>query len=284
MTIRQCGTRAKYVHEKCRCAPCRRACSDYEQWRTRQLAYGRTAYVDAEPIREHLRALAAAGMGWKTAADRAELSRSTVNKLLYGCRARGMGPSKRVRRRTAAAVLGVTATLDDLADNARVPALGSRRRLQALVAVGWSQPRLASRMGMTTQNFNKLIHHADGVAARTARRVMEMYAELWDQPPAEHDQYSRASASRARNHARRRGWPPPQAWDDQLIDDAAALPDCGDAGRNVLELAEVEHLAASGAHIGEIARRLGVTPAAIEQARYRARRVLGSPTEERNTA
>lgn len=270
---RVCGTRAKYVAEGCRCTDCRKACSDYERWRTRQIAYGRTAYVDAEPVRAHLRALAEQGMGWKTAAARAELPPSTVSKLLYGQPSQGKAPSRRVRRRTAVALLEVTATLDNLAAGARVPAAGSQRRLRALVAIGWSQRRLATRLGVQLNNLNRMLLHADSVSARTARQAMELYALLWETPPAERDPHTRASASRARNHALAAGWAPPQAWDDDRIDDPDCRPDTGAAGSRVLELGEVEHLAAGGAHVGEIACRLGVTVAAIEQARYRARRV-----------
>lgn len=210
------GTKAKYVVEGCRCEPCRQACRDYERWRRRQIAYGRTPYVDAEPVRAHLHALSRQGLGWMRAARLAGVPESTVCRLLYGGGARG--PSKRVRRRTAAALLAVTAELEHLGATVHVPAAGPRRRLQALVALGWPQAQIARRMGVNPANLGKTLHGTtDRVNASTARAARTLYDELWDRSPARPD-------GRALAAARRHGWVPPLAWDDDTIDDPAARP------------------------------------------------------------
>ncbi|MDN5861251.1 MAG: hypothetical protein L0H84_21825 [Pseudonocardia sp.] len=267
---REHGTRAKYVAERCRCAHCRQAVREYERWRTRQRAYGRTAYVDAEPVRAHLRRLSEAGIGWKRAAALAGIASSTVWKLLYGDPKRSGAPSRRCRRRTAAAVLAVQPSLNLLGDATPVPAIGTQRRLQALVAIGWSQARLAGRIGMLPGNFGRTIARTSQVRASTARTVLALYDELWNRPPAAADHRSRQSGSRAPPDGGVRGWVPPFAWDDDTIDDPGAIPNVGETGMRVIDLDEVAHLADGGAHVTEIARRLGVTPAAIDTARRRA--------------
>jgi hypothetical protein len=145
-----------------------------------------------------------------------------------------------------------------------------RRRLQALVAIGWSQAKLADRLGMLGGNFGRVIGRTDQVLASTARAAQELYEELWSSPPPETDHRSRQSASRARNQAARAGWAPPLAWDDDTIDDPTAMPDLGQVARAGLDLDEVAFLEEGGASIHEISRRLGVSVGYIETVRRRA--------------
>lgn len=220
------GTRAKYVVEKCRCKPCKQANRREENHRTRQQAYGQwQPYIDAEPVRQHVRALEAYGIGWKGVARLAGVSTGCVSKLLYGDPKRNMAPSKRILPKNAAKILAVKATPENLGGGAAVEGAGPRRRLQALVAGGWPQTQLASRLGMNPGNFNMLLH-AEGaeVRAATARAVTALYEQLWRADPFEHG-VTRQAVSRARNQARANGWAPVGAWDDDTIDDPAAFPD-----------------------------------------------------------
>lgn len=209
--------RAKYVMEHCPCDVCREANNAYQRNRKRQRGYGRAAYVDAEPARAHLRALGAAGIGWRRAAELAGLSSSVVSKLLYG--RTGCAPSKRIRAATAEKILAVEVSADALADKAVVDATGTRRRLRALVAIGWTQSQLAELLGLTPNNFGPLVHGRSSVTAARRRAVVQLYDELWDKPPADD-----ALARKSRRYAQRQGWVPPLAWDDDEIDNPAARP------------------------------------------------------------
>ncbi|MFC9244585.1 hypothetical protein ACFT7S_11310 [Streptomyces sp. NPDC057136] len=60
--------------------------------------------------------------------------------------------------------------------------------------------------------------------AKTAHALAVTYNELWNQQPELHG-VTRQAANRFRNYARAKGWPPPAAWDDDVIDDPAALPE-----------------------------------------------------------
>lgn len=278
---RQHGTNTRYVWgpdengtpgRGCRCAACRNARRVAANHRNRMLIYGRwQPYVDAGPAREHIRMLAASGIGWKRTAELAGLSTSTVNKLLYG--GHGRPPSRRIRPETEAAILAVQPSVDLLGGSALVAATGTHRRVQALVAIGWSQQKLAVRLGMLPSNFGSMMRR-DEVYAATVRAVAALYDELWDQPPPEETHRNRIAANRARNYARNRGWAPPAAWDDDRIEDPGARP--ADWKRperlSSAELAEeARELFSQGYSRARAAERLGVSVAALDKALERNR-------------
>lgn len=223
---REHGTRAKYVVEECRCKPCKRARRHAENHRARQQAYGRwQPYIDAEPVRAHVRELEAYGIGWKRVAALAGVSIGCMSKLLYGDRTRHLEPSKRVRPETAAKILAVRATPENLGGCAVVDGTGTRRRLRALVAGGWPQAQLACRLEMQPTNLCQLLHGArEKVLVATARTVIALYEQLWAADPLTHGVHPQG-VSRARNQAREHQWAPVGAWDDDTIDDPAAFPD-----------------------------------------------------------
>jgi hypothetical protein len=115
----------------------------YERFRTRQTAYGRfeSVYVDSGPAREHAVALRAAGAGTRLIAEMAGVNRKTITNLLNGRPERGTGPSKRIRRDHADAIVAIplpTQAWRVVAGQTLVDAIGSSRRIHALIANGWS--------------------------------------------------------------------------------------------------------------------------------------------------
>ncbi|WP_328336814.1 hypothetical protein [Streptomyces violaceus] len=223
---------AKYHLENCRCPVCCKAARDYENNRYRAIAYGRwQPYVDAEPVRQHVRALGEFGVGWMRVAKLAGVSTGGVSKLLYGDGPRGLAPTKRVRPETALKLLAVEPTLDNLGDRTVIDGTGTRRRLQALVYAGWTQSELARRMQMDRGNFGRTIV-SDLVEAATVRTARALYDELWRLDPVEAGVPAHR-ATAARQIAVGRGWAPVGAWDDDRIDDPNAWPDwtgwCGTA-------------------------------------------------------
>jgi hypothetical protein len=125
---------------------------------------------------------------------------------------------------TAARVLSVTPENAARVARGRVDGLGTRRRIQALVALGWPLPELAHRLDRTPQNLRASL--ASGrVAASTATAVGELYKQLWDKDPTAWGGVAPRHAREARELARRCGWPAPLAWDDIDHDHAtAAIP------------------------------------------------------------
>jgi hypothetical protein len=128
---------------------------------------------------------------------------------------------------------------------------------------------------MSPQNFGTMLTRGQVLAA-TARAAATLYDELWDVPPATDSHRTRQSASRARNHAAARGWPPPAAWDDDTIDDPAAGPAEGWQRPAQITLTylleDAQELLAQGHTRDQAAQRLEVSRDSLNTALARARR------------
>lgn len=208
----------------CLCPRCGTAKRNYNRTRYRKTGYGTwQPFIDAEPVREHLRHLSANGIGWIRAANLAGLKRCTVSAILYG--RPGFPPNAKIRPTTAAKILAVQATPDLLADHAPVPAAGTVRRLRALAALGYPMQELAEQLPI---GYDQAIR----IAARAPRTVTNAVAR------ATVTLYDRMSLTvppttwvhqRAQRTALARGWVPPLAWDDATIDDPNAHPNTGEA-------------------------------------------------------
>lgn len=201
-----------------------RSAAAYAQAKRRRLkALGQwqDPYVDAEPVRQHLRKINELGMSFRAIAERVGLPHdSSLQPLLWG---RGpYGPSKTVLRETAELILAYWPTMDDLPDTAVVDATGTRRRLEALAVRGWSRNLTADKVGMRRDNFRKAVSQPK-VTARVARLVAAAYDAWWNQDPLEHG-VSLNSVSRVRGEAARAGYHGALAWDDETIDDPNAVP------------------------------------------------------------
>jgi hypothetical protein len=95
-----------------------------------------------------------------------------------------------------------------------VNALGSRRRLRALMAIGYSEGDLAAALGWSRRTVSGLVAgEHDLTRASKAQAISDVYERLCG---------TAGDSQRARRWAQRRGWAPPLAWDD--IDDPAENP------------------------------------------------------------
>jgi hypothetical protein len=229
-------------------------------------AYGRwQPFVPAGPAREWVLMLMDYGIGWQRIAKLAGLTDRPISSLLYG-----KPPSRKIRPETEAKILAVKPVLANLADTVLVDPTGTRRRLQALVAAGWPQRRLARRLGWAWNQYRAVAYHQKHISAATARIVIALYDELWDQPPAQATPTARTAVRKARQLAELRHWPPPQAWDDDTIDDPRAIAvDCQRKPRlrqaALVEEAE-ELFRVHGLDRNQAAERLGVTRACLDKA------------------
>lgn len=133
------GKRSKYI-AGCHCNRCTKANREYERKQRRLRCTGRSnPLVDAGPAREHLATLAAAGVGYKSAAIAAGLSQSTVFGIKRGAR-------RFVSARNLARILAVT---DEMrGDHALVDAAPTWRRIDRLVEAGYTKAQLAEWMGV----------------------------------------------------------------------------------------------------------------------------------------
>lgn len=275
------GTYACYVLDACRCVPCTRANRVYEADRIRQQAYGRwDHYVDAEPARTHVRELQAAGLGWKRIATMAGVPSGVMWKLIYG-KTRPDGtrtPSVRIMKATAGHLLAVPApSIDDLGGGVRIDGTGSRRRIEALMALGWSVGRLASDHGIDRQVLDRALAWIP-VTVATARAIRVMYEAIGETPAPETNRAERTSVSRTRNRAHAAGWVPPGEWDEADLDDPYAEAPARQVapktalGRTPADLDEWCHLVRGGIHPEDAAGRCGVALKSIETAAHRNNR------------
>lgn len=92
-------------------------------------------------------------------------------------------------------------------------ATGCKRRIQALVALGWSLSELDRKAGRGARWARNILLQ-ETVYSTTIRQVHALYEQLCMTCPPETDRYERTAATAARNRAKREGWAPPLAWDD----------------------------------------------------------------------
>jgi hypothetical protein len=170
--------------------------------------------VDAAPVRAHIDALTAAGMSRRQLAKLAGIDRSVLATLLHG--KPGRPPAAWITSATAKKVMAVEIPADPLmvaADRDRVPAVGARRRLRALVSAGWPMSHLAIELGVTPSNFTPLIHGRGMITAARHRDVVALFDRLQLEP---------GPSARARNYGLKNRWPLPMQWDEESIDDPDA--------------------------------------------------------------
>lgn len=165
--MRSHGTRARYVVDGCRCRPCTRANTDYENRRTKLIAYGRwKPYVPAGPTRAHLDWLLRCGVGLRVVADETGHSRSSLQRVRRG-------ETTKVRPEIQADVMALEPTLDLLRAKTLVDAEPVRRQLAELAAV-MPAKKVAVELGKTWPS--QLVIRTDQVTAAFARAVRDLHA------------------------------------------------------------------------------------------------------------
>ena len=256
------GTRTAYVKDQCRCTECRAANSAASKAAYRDRVLGRWApFVDAAPVRAHIATLREVGVGVDQIALLAGISSSHVRELVHHQRT-GRRPIQRVRPDTAQRVLAVAVTDANRAPRSHVDATGTRRRLQALVAIGWTQQALAAELCRTMTSLTRSMT-SETITARTARQVGDLYECLWDKQPQHAIDEELAAINAARALAASHGWPPPMAWDD-IDTDPSPLPDPPDVTDELDEIAIERAVAGDGLRLehltlaeqNEVVRRL----------------------------
>jgi len=243
---------------------------------------GISRYVDAAPVRAHIEQLRAAGASMRAIADKAGVSASQVSKIAGGQTHVRRPYAVRIQAVTPAAVLARSGA-DDF-----VPAVGARRRVEALQAVGHSSTAIAMAMadGATAAAVRKIRSHPGEWISRTNHeRVVRAYNQLWDKPGTSHQTLAAA---------RRSGFAAPLAWNDESIDDSRAQPSIDDDAHDLVdevavmravagdrveltatERAEaVGRLAAAGLCNNEIGARIRVSGRTVQ----RIRKAAGIPS------
>lgn len=279
------GSLVCYNLHQCRCTPCSEHRMAAETRRRKDKAYGRydSGLVDVAPVREHVLKLGEFGIGYKRVAQLAGFKSSTpVRTIIWG--RQDPGPrfgemQKRVKRETAEKILAIQPTMENLADNRPVQALGAHRRVQALVARGWSISKIAVQLGWSGANFWQMMQRPM-IEVATFRAIAALYEQLWDQEPPRDEWHAKTAYTRSLNYAQHRGWLPPLAWDDIDNDPTpeAEEPTEQTKGERILE--DVEWLLDAGESPELILTTLGRSADAVAKLADRhGRRDLARPFE-----
>lgn len=193
----------------CPCPACRAAECAYDKRRRYLNATGRNLMVDTAPVAQHIRAVFEAGAGWAQLAAITGCSTST----LHGIRT---GRITSCRRSTASKILA--AQIGDAIPAGRmVPAVGSIRRLHALLAAAHSCKAITLASTVEHSMISDLVNErVSTVKLHVAERIADGFRQLAG---------TTGSSARSRNRAMRNNWAPPAAWDDGAVDDPNAHPD-----------------------------------------------------------
>lgn len=148
-----------------------------------------------------------------------------------------------------------------------LPALGTRRRLQALVALGHSYTRIGEGLAITPAGAWALgARPRSYVRATTVAKVNSLY-EAWSMllPPT-NTSAERKAVAYAHTVAARNGWLPPLAWDDIDHDLEPATTDNPDAATD-LDWVVVERFLAGDVVPTTIGERHAITDAWLDAGR-----------------
>lgn len=252
-----------YTDYRCRLPQC---VDRYNTWQTNRLAAIADGtwqpFIDATPVREHLHTLYAAGLTPHRVSALTGIDWNTVRLYTHGAPQHGRGRIQQVAPETAAKILAIRPepTLPG-----RVDPTGTRRRIQALSAIGWPLRELGPHLGVQPDNVRRILVRGRHVYGTTAQAAAAAYDQLKGSRPRRHG-VSEIGVARALRNARQNKWAPPKYWDAHpgAIDDPHFTPMYRMTRREIL--AEDAHwLAASGLDRGDIAERLGVDRSYVDK-------------------
>lgn len=252
-----------YTDYRCR----RPACVDrYNTWNRdrRQAITAGTwqPFEDAEPVRQHLLGLHAAGITIHRVAALTGIPYRHVRQFTQHDYSNRAPRRRRVTRDVAAKILAI-----NLGEHtpSYVSPVGPQRRVQALQAIGWPSIHTARAAGIHPSN-RTTIFTSPRLRAATAQGIAAAYEHLRRQRPEKHGLRA-SSITRARQQALAERWPPPKYWDEVgAIDDPDFTPDYRKSRLEIL--AEDAHwlMATGGIDRTLAAQRLGVDRSYVDRA------------------
>lgn len=182
-------------------------------------------FTAAAPVAAHIAKLRAADMTWDQIADAAGMNCNWGIRDIAAGRRRG----GRVAVHTAEAIMSVTlpaaGDFTGRPDHALVPMIGATRRVQALVALGYTNQFIAQHANYPVEHMHRLLGgKAPTLTLKAHRAIAELFERIEAAPPPRGP-----SALRAQRRASERGWALPLAWDLDTIDDPTVTPHTGTA-------------------------------------------------------
>lgn len=206
------GTYLAYDKDACRCYDC---CAAKMRHRYRVIGQA-CGLVSADRSREHVTLLLSVLTVGQIEA-RSGVNRTTIRRLIGSHR--GAPRSERVERTTEAALFAVRPVRFGPEKIGFVDGTGTRRRLRALMALGWGGVWINAQLKTSSATAWRITVKDRPVTVQMRDAVVHIYDRFsMSVPPPS---YGTMVAKRT---ARTHGWPPPLAWDDESIDDPSARP------------------------------------------------------------
>lgn len=251
-----------YTDYGCRLPECKERYNAYRRDRRKAEQAGTwEPFTDAKPVREHLLKLQTVGIGAHRVAALTGLPYHTVREFLHHSYGNRRSRRSRTTHETAAKILAISAegTLPGFTD-----ATATRRRIQALVAIGWPMSHLGHHLGVTPKHVWKITAQRY-VYHHTATAVADMYPQLVRMRPQNHG-VGKREVNIARRRAAANRWPTPKYWADRMdvIGDPDFEPLYG-VTRGELIAADARELFGYGVTVEVAAARLGVTRNHLQQ-------------------
>lgn len=192
------GTTTRYDNHRCRCQPCSSAKCAYAKKRRYLQTTGRwNPWTDPARARAVLVRYKALGVGASRVADVAGIARETAWRIVSG-------DHPKITHETERKILAAKVTP---LPGAKVSAVGSCRRVHALMCMGYTQPVIREQAGVSRGAMSRLGAGRPLTVAWVAEAIMRAYDEL-SMIPAPVSQSSKV----ARTHAKKMGYLPPLAW------------------------------------------------------------------------
>lgn len=212
--------------------------------------------VDAEPIRQHILALQEAGLAPTRIARIAGLPHTTIVNFLRAQASRGRGRKQQTTPETAAKILAVRA----------LTTIGTIRRIQALIAVGWPARQIAKRAGVSARWLVE-VRDTSTINLVTAEKINAAYGELRHLKPEKNGVWP-GHATRARERAAANRWPTPRYWDQHpdAIEDPHFEPEYKKLRAQILAEEARWLMTAGGLDRDQAAARLGIARFTIDRA------------------
>lgn len=220
--------------------------------------------VDAGPVTAHLHKLKEAGLSLKRMSAIGDIDEKQLGRLFHGRVPRCQG-------RTAKKLLDIPIPVsvhEVAATRGFVPALGTVRRIQGLIAMGYSCEAIAERLGSSNEQISLVsLHKKVNTTADFANRVADLFSELQMEVPPQSQ-----GATKARRRAEKRGWRLPLMWDEDEIDNPNAGPAVPREVKRVSRRKQYDDLRCRGLNDTQIAKELGIHPSSLSQWLLRERK------------
>ena len=238
------------------CGPCRAIRLRYDKLAASsqlRVIY-RIGKVDPTRAREHIASLAAWGMGRREIASRSGLGMHTITSVVAG--------KDPIVQKTEDKILAVFVPSVFQESDCCIGITGTRRRLEALVSIGYTPTHLKKLLGYNDDRIGRYLRKSRRITGAGAMKVQALYEQICMIP---------GPSDKARDTASALGYFPPLAWDEDTIDDPSAVPAKVEVGKPVEDRVLLERIE-QALSVGDIKTAQDLT----NSTHYRDRRAIRS--------